>query len=120
MMSYRYFFASSRIKQRLGPLDGLAEKRVFDGGVDNEVHRSLEELLQRLHEAEVPVGLPRAGRCLELDKEIEVAVFGAKCPGCGRAEEFEAAHPEAAAQGFQITPPLFDFVDHRCSPPAKA
>ncbi len=42
-MSRRYFLVSSRIEQRLGPVDRLAEVTVLDGGGHHQVNRTVEE-----------------------------------------------------------------------------
>jgi hypothetical protein len=72
-MSARYFFASSCIKQHLGPLDRFAEVGVLDRARDDEVDRQAAELLERLVQAEIAIGVAGDGRGGEVDQEVDVA-----------------------------------------------
>ena len=54
-------------------LDALAEVGVLDGGQHHEIHISMEQVLQRLGQPKVGVGVPGRGLVVELHDEVEVA-----------------------------------------------
>src|SRR5438093_818007 len=115
-MSYRYFFASSRIEQDLGSLDRLPEVRILDRGSDDQVHGPVEELLQSLEQTEVVVRV-LAGRLwlelqLKLHQEVDVAFARALASGCPGAEELEPADAVPSAKRFEFGPVLGEFGAH--------
>src|SRR3990172_5391951 len=55
-MSYRHFFGSSCVEQRPGLVHRLAEVRVLDRRVDDQIHRPPEEGFHGLQQPEVSVG----------------------------------------------------------------
>ena len=63
---------SSRLKEGPRSLDALAEVGVLDGGQHDEIHVSMEQVLQRLSRPEIGVGVPDRGPVVERHDEIEV------------------------------------------------
>ena len=111
-MSKRYFWASSRIKQRLASVDGLLEVRILDCRSDNQVHGSLEEPLEGFQQAEVRIRV-RAGReLLELDEKVQIALVGAVLARRGRTEQLKPLNVMFEAKPLNIGRALGDLGAH--------
>src|SRR6266542_1359966 len=111
-MSKRYFWASSRIEQRLASVDGLPEVWVLDGRSDNQVHGPLEELLKGFQQAEVSIRVRASRELLELDEKVQIALAGAILARRSRTEEFEALDVMVAAELLDGGPALRNLGTH--------
>src|SRR5579862_2192995 len=95
-MSKTYFFASSRIEERLGKPHRFEEVGIPDGRLHHEVNRSLEQVLERLAQAEIGVGVSRRRSAPEVHQEIQVAFRRLATLG-GGPKELQTPHAIAAA-----------------------
>jgi hypothetical protein len=111
-MSYRHFLASSRIEQGLVAFNTLAEVRVPDGRGNNQVHPTLEELLQGLNQAKVGLSVDARRELLELHQEVKIAMLGVEIVTQCRAEELQAPHVVLAAKLSHFVPFLFNQPFH--------
>ena len=109
-MSKRNFLASSRIEQGLGFFHRLPEIGVRDRRFDHEVHPPLEQLLQRLQQAEIAVGVSGSNGRLKLYQQVQVAFAGVKRLRGGRPEEFQPPDPMPPAERFQLLAMLLDYI----------
>jgi hypothetical protein len=107
-MSYKYFFAPSRIEQGPRLLDRLAEIRVLDGGGDDQVDWPPHQPHQRLKQTKVGIGVLPRRQSLEFDEEVVVATLGVEVVSCGRAKQGQAENAVAATQAPQFRSVLID------------
>src|SRR5579864_3131286 len=96
-MAKTYFFASSRIEERLGKPHRFEEVGIPDGRLHHEVDRSLEQVLERLAEAEISVSVSRRRSAPEVHQEIQVAVRRLATLSGSRSKELQTLHAIAAA-----------------------
>src|ERR1700681_461668 len=71
-MSNRYFFASSRIEEHLRKPHRFEEVGIPDGRFHHEVNRSLEQVLERLADAEIGFSVSMCRSAPEVHQEIQV------------------------------------------------
>jgi hypothetical protein len=90
-------FASSRIKERLGKTHRFEEVGILDGRRHHEVDRSLEQVRERLGEAEIGVGVSGRPSAPEVHKEIQVAVRRFATLSGSRSKKLQTLHAIAAA-----------------------
>jgi hypothetical protein len=105
-MSYKYFFVSRGIQERLGLLDGLAEVGIFDRGGDNQIHRATKKRLQSFQKTEISVRISARRWRIELNEKIKIAFARPILTRCGGSEQLQTPHMVAAAKRSEFRPVL--------------
>jgi len=107
-MSYRYFNAPIRIELPPALLNALAEVRVPDRRIDNQVNGAAEKPLQSLQQSEVDIAVVPRRQGSELYQEVRIAGPLSLAAGNGRAKQVQPSNMEPDAKFLQFGGSLGD------------